>query len=1058
MVPNTQEKGIKNSPSLGELNAMKDSWEVSDDLSKSVREARRLKGMSQKELAHKLEISQSHLSAVEAGKRRVSQKVLKRLALVLEIEPELLLSSGDVSVPMIPLEELTESKKQPKGRSSRKVVDRLYRPVMDTIASNDSWRAGESFGRVQLQEAGLYDKDVTGNAIDFALIYLRDRFSILEPTEKGRDQKGKRTYRLSREAIRIINSDGVDALFGSDGNPNRIQGNAEDRPKEPIPSDEPIQEDDEQGPKSKNKSVDTTIVKKAPASGSLRIKIGAKTTTLTYNGTEYSSPTLLDNELVQSRRFEDDGAYGQMLFRAIINENPSTSQSNNATKTGFENALRDSNNKIPIELEIDPNDPILRTIWWEFISDPNSKIPIGVQENLALARRVGQAMHSEPIPSPLRILVVLSSPRALESLASDNDLLGLHPLDIPVEEKIINDSLGSFVGAGLVEYEIVSNNSVETRLTPQHVTSKLQGGQFDALHIVAHGIWGEFDDDNIKSFRMVMESDLSADSPMVSEKELVAAIDSSGVKLVVLAACQSSNRHVGENNLSGLGQVLVQHGVPFVVSMQARIRFSTAQLFVQHFYNHLIRTGNIDRAMAATRMALFQKLSDRWQWGLPVLQKNSETQQVVKVDSVAVAKLPPFQPIVLSEDNLTKQAHTESLLRAVASAVEVAGVNPRYAETVTAFARNESLDAWGDSLSPLQDRDALKVLETEVKIDPGELRSHLDNNVGMKLPESFYGRVASALNSGKHVILIGPPGTGKTTVANAICDFAVENKFSLGTSKTTASADWTTFDTVGGYVPTSDQTLVFRSGCFLRAITEGYWLIVDEINRAEIDKAVGELFTVLSGQPIELPYRIGNHNSIRVVPSGPNATEWHTQGKSEGDFVVHPSWRAIGTMNIFDKSSLFALSFAFMRRFAFVDLDVPSDEDFASLRARWLDLTRIQNKESIGARLGGLFGSESKLMQYRPLGPAIAKDMIEYISDRSTWGEISDENLIQHLGESFLLYACPQLDGLERTAVLDVYKELEQILGDSGPAASDILARVRAIYPHISEWPTKLDE
>ena len=32
----------------------------------------------------------------------------------------------------------------------------------------------------------------------------------------------------------------------------------------------------------------------------------------------------------------------------------------------------------------------------------------------------------------------------------------------------------------------------------------------------------------------------------------------------------------------------------------------------------------------------------------------------------------------------------------------------------------------------------------------------------------------------------------------------------------TATADWTTFDTVGGYFPASDQTLHFRPGLLLR--------------------------------------------------------------------------------------------------------------------------------------------------------------------------------------------------------------------------------------------------
>ena len=40
----------------------------------------------------------------------------------------------------------------------------------------------------------------------------------------------------------------------------------------------------------------------------------------------------------------------------------------------------------------------------------------------------------------------------------------------------------------------------------------------------------------------------------------------------------------------------------------------------------------------------------------------------------------------------------------------------------------------------------------------------------------------------------------------------------------------------------------------LSAIERGEWLVVDELNRTPADRVLGELFTVLSGQAVTLPF------------------------------------------------------------------------------------------------------------------------------------------------------------------------------------------------------------
>lgn len=271
----------------------------------------------------------------------------------------------------------------------------------------------------------------------------------------------------------------------------------------------------------------------------------------------------------------------------------------------------------------------------------------------------------------------------------------------------------------------------------------------------------------------------------------------------------------------------------------------------------------------------------------------------------------------------------------------------------------------------------------------------------LRLTESVANQLITFVNLGRHIILSGPPGTGKTTLAVNTAQAAVQNNFVDAFMTTTATADWTTFDTVGGYMPGDDGRLQFREGLVLQSLRENRWLLIDEINRADIDKAFGQILTVLSGQDVELPFRDAHGRRYRIIQSEARASRFVP---ATATYHVGRNWRILATMNTFDKNALFTMSYAFMRRFAFVQIGNP---DEATLQG-WIDTAAIAQEDR--ARMATLLRDTP-----RRLGPAIIQDMLAYLAARNDPGGFY---------EAVVAYVLPQLEGLPPGEVERFYHRL----------------------------------
>ncbi|HSL57087.1 MAG TPA: AAA family ATPase [Acidimicrobiales bacterium] len=287
-------------------------------------------------------------------------------------------------------------------------------------------------------------------------------------------------------------------------------------------------------------------------------------------------------------------------------------------------------------------------------------------------------------------------------------------------------------------------------------------------------------------------------------------------------------------------------------------------------------------------------------------------------------------------------------------------------------------------------------------------RDELDRAIaerGLLLPPYVLDQLVAAIDAGKHVILTGPPGTGKTTLAYLAAEVAQQAMMCTGYLPTTATSEWTTFETIGGLQPTAEG-LIFRPGLFVEAIMSGRWLVIDELNRSNFDRAFGQLFTVLSGSPVVLPFkRAGQSKPLSLVPTG-------VEPPDDTDVIKLPSsWRIIATMNVFDKNLLFEMSYALMRRFAFIEVGTPDDAAYEKL---------LDGPGQVVTQLLGL-------RAFSDLGPAVYLDAARYAARRAQDGP-SESRLLY---EVFYAYFLPQFEGMDDLKATALYRSVEPLFDDA---------------------------
>ena len=197
------------------------------------------------------------------------------------------------------------------------------------------------------------------------------------------------------------------------------------------------------------------------------------------------------------------------------------------------------------------------------------------------------------------------------------------------------------------------------------------------------------------------------------------------------------------------------------------------------------------------------------------------------------------------------------------------------------------------------------------------LKSYQNEHEGLKseyfnflMPKITEQEVFDLLNARKFVVLQGPPGTGKTRLSQNLL-----RELYNGNGTTIQFHPNTTYETfIGGLFPETSGnkelglTFSLKKGSLLEAVEaakkaepNNYLLVIDEINRADLAKVLGEAIFCLE------PY---DEREVKL--------NYHYE--NIGDKLMLPkNLHILGTMNTADRS-IAILDVAIRRRFAFVDL------------------------------------------------------------------------------------------------------------------------------------------
>ena len=310
--------------------------------------------------------------------------------------------------------------------------------------------------------------------------------------------------------------------------------------------------------------------------------------------------------------------------------------------------------------------------------------------------------------------------------------------------------------------------------------------------------------------------------------------------------------------------------------------------------------------------------------------------------------------------------------------------------------------------------------------------------------------IITALLSGRHVLLAGPIGTGKTRLAALIPEIFWKRWGGYASEDFTATSEWSTLDVIGGILPkieNNQPTYDIQNGCVVETVIKnsqarkdhsryspdkpycGTWLVIDEFNRAEIDKAFGQLFTALRTQELKIPT--------------------NKAGKSYEDLKISDDYRIIGTLNSTDTHFLFGLSDALKSRFAYIEVGVPKrgqseteiyyalnnaliklkkDSSFGKIKFdhQGKKILKAGSDEKLYKKIMQAYYTLDAIRVFKKLGTAV----LQLIYQNMIVGDLISVNAVTSLDNALISTVIPQIDHESSVSLNVIHALFTNNLGD----------------------------